>query len=223
MKAIDLRKKTIKNFTIALVVVLLLAVGVLLNNKEKDALDKKLKSVKTEVSSLEQKSRELEGQQKEITKYIEIWKSLRENKKDLDGINMDEINNMINVISKKHFIVGTDIKLSLPEPIKTGIFNTKKIDVLHTKTILRFSALDDASAMSFLKEFFHNIPGYYAISNIKIDRKSSLSNQDLVSISKGKFPNVIDVEVQFFWYVFKSRDLTINSGDDKKSQRLIKL
>ncbi|MBL6664947.1 MAG: hypothetical protein ISQ34_03795 [Rickettsiales bacterium] len=222
MKAIDLRKKTIRNFTIASVLVLFLGIGILFNNKEKDILEQKLKAVKKETTQIDQKSQDLKSKQREIAKYIEIWKNLEENKKSLNGIDMDEVNSMVDSLAKKYYISSTDIKLGLPEPINTGIFNTKKIDVLYTKTIFDFKALDDASAMSFLDEFFNNIPGYYTISNVGITRKSTLSNQDLVSISKGKFPTIIEVNVQFFWYAFKSRDLIVRQADNKKSKRLIK-
>jgi len=223
MKAIDLRKKTIRNFVIAIVIAILLGVGMLFNNKEKVILNEKLKNINSEVSKLDKKSQDLESKQKEITKYIHIWKNLKENKKSLIGINMDEVNSMLDSLSRKYFVVGTDIKLGLPNLIKSGIFNTKKIDVVYTKAILKFKALDDASSMRFLNDFFQNIPGYYAIHNISIERRSTLSNQDFVSISKGKFPNIINVSTEFSWYAFKSRNFSIKDDNNKKSKRLIKL
>ena len=222
MKAIDLRKKTIRNFAIALVITALLGVGIWINNKEKDNLEKRLKNIKGEISKLDNKSRNLESKQKEITKYIEIWKRLPENKKETDGINMDNVNDLIASIARDNFIVDTEIKLGLPNPIKKGIFNTKKVNVLYTKATLKFKALDDNSAMN-LYEFFNSIPGYYAVKNITMNRRSAFSNEDFVNISKGKFPRIIDASAEFYWYAFKSKNLPKNNKNNKKSKRLIKL
>lgn len=223
MKAIDLRKKTIKNFLITIVIAILLSVGMFINSKEKDILEKQLKKLQSDVRNVDRKASDLASKQQEITKYVHIWKNLQDHKKSLDGIDMDIVNAVMNTLARKYFIVSPEIKLALPDVINSGIFKTSKIDVVHTKAILRFKALDDAHSMQYLNDFFEQISGYFAIQNINITRKANLSNQDFVSISKGKFPNIINVSTEFEWYAFKSRNLTNNKTNNKKSKRLIKL
>jgi hypothetical protein len=220
MKIIDLRKKIIRNFSISGIIIALLATGLFLNTKSTDILDERLRKSKNEISEVQQKSQNLESKHLELKKYIEIWKNISSEKIDESGINMDEVNKLLSILAKKHYILKTDIKVNLPTVIKTGIFNTKKTDILFTETTLNFEAVDDANSVEFLRSFLDSLPGYYVITSLSIEKEKELSTQDFVSISRGVNPRIISGNIKFFWYVFKGNSLAVI--DDSQNKRLIK-
>ena len=69
MKIIDLRKKTLKNLSISIVILSLLGVGYFLNSRSKNSLDEKIKKSKSEISSVKSKSTNLEN----FEKLKKIW------------------------------------------------------------------------------------------------------------------------------------------------------
>lgn len=223
MKAIELRKYTIRNFSIGAFIALILGGGLFYNNYAKKSFRENVQKINSDTSSLENKTNELIGKQKEITKYVNIWRKLPDNKKDLQGIDMDEVNNLFSVLAKKHLITNVDIKVNLPQKVNGGIFNTKKIDVYYTRAILTYNSLNDVNAIKFAKDFLNLIKGYNVVASINISKGNALSSQDLISISKGKFPKLLSVKVDFHWYSFKNQQLNLRNKDNDNKKRLINL
>lgn len=218
MKIIDLRKKTLNNFTASFVILLLLGVGYFLNSRSEELLDKRIKKSQNEISSIKSNIVNLENKRQEIKKYVEIWKKIQANKINENGINMDEVNSSLSIISKKYNISKVDIKVNLPRDIKSDIFNTKNVNVLFTEATLTFNSLDDVGAIKFLKEFLDSINGYKVIGRISIEKKiKNLEDGHFINISLGNNPEIILVTTNFFWYSFKE-----NENSSTKNNRLIK-
>mgnify|MGYP000418605314 CR=1 FL=1 len=216
MKIIDLRKKTLKNLSISIVILSLLGVGYFLNSRSKNSLDEKIKKSKSEISSVKSKSTNLENKHMEIKTYVEAWRNIKANKIDENGIDMDKVNQILSDTARKYNISKTEIKVNLPNNIKSGIFNTTKTNVLFTEAFLSFQSFDDASAILFLKDFLDSINGYHVIDKILIEKMNNLENKDFINISLGNNPDIISVKTNFFWYSFKG------NGTSSQSNRLIK-
>ena len=158
-----------------------------------------INDLKTNTASLETKI--TEGK-----KYKEIWKAAGEKKRSFDGIKIDEVNEKFRSLTEDYNISNPIINISVPEKLSDGIYDRKSSDVLLSSVTISFDAVDDTRAMSFIKEFVANLPGYIVVNNFYISKAKDYTDDDLIEISLGKFNNLaVTVKFGFSWYVLKKK------------------
>ena len=170
------------------------------SNQDKfNQLTQYINDLKTSTASLETKI--AEGK-----KYKEIWKSVAEKKRSFDGLNIDEVNEKFRLLTEDYNITSPVIDISVPEKLSNGIYDRKSSDVLLSYVTISFNVADDTRAMSFVKEFIDNLPGYVVINSFYISKAKDYTDDDLVDISLGKFNNLaVTVKFSFSWYVLKKK------------------
>ncbi len=206
MKIIALRKKIIINSSAFAILLIALTVIALYNLSQKGGVDEKVNKIKAETSKIKIEAIQIQSKTSEAKKYKELWGNITENKKSVDGIKMDEVNAKLNSIAAKFNIEKPSIKVALPQTMKGGIYDRKTVNILFTTVNLTFEAYDDVRAMYFLDELFDELPGYVTITSLSIKKVRDYETSDYVAISTAKGVGAIQAEVNFYWYVYKSKE-----------------
>jgi hypothetical protein len=164
------------------------------------------------------------GNNNDETKDIILSYYISENKKNTDGIKIDEINAKLTSIANKYGISNPKIKLSLPEVIKGGVFDLKTANVMMTTASINFTAINDIKAMMFANEFINSLKGYPVVTSFNISKSKEYTLQELLDVSTGKSSGVVSGKIDFFWYVYKDLEKkpneTKNPGTENKVEVL---
>jgi hypothetical protein len=224
MKILNLRKKIIINFSASGILLLISCAVVGYAFHEKNGVNSAVSKIKSETAEFKNQAVEVESKATETKKYKELWKKVTANKKNTNGIKMDDINAMMATVAEKHSIINPEIRVVLPELIKEGALKRSTVNVLFTTVGLTFNAANDVRALSFISEFIGSLPGYPIITSLEIRKNKSYNAQDLVSISSGKGSGSVSGKVDFNWYVYKQKEAekkdevkSKEATDDKKS------
>ncbi len=214
MKALDLRKKIVKNFSISGLILVIIVAIFFLNDYQKTFLEEKIKRTEQETSELTAKTLQLQNKIFEIKKYLAASRDISENKKSLNGIDIDEATQLMNKIAEKYSIKNSVLKATLPESLKEEPFERSKILVLLTTANLTFKAPTDIKALLFINEFLGSVSGYYLVKNLNIKKEKSYTSEDLVALSSGENKGNISGSIDFFWYAFQSKEPQAKKTDD---------
>jgi hypothetical protein len=206
MRIIILRKKIIVNLTILGVLLTIFSAIVFYHFHSISKVEEKVQKIKNDTSKIRVQTSDLQTKTIEIKKYSEIYEKLSENKKNTEGIKMDDVNTILKTVGNKYSIISPAIKVNLPDTLKDGIFNRATVTVSFTTANLTFSALNDVKAIGFISEFLESIPGFAIITNLEIKRGKPYTNQDFIEISTGKSKGGVSGKVDFFWYVAREKD-----------------
>lgn len=219
MKIPNLRKKIIINFSTSFVLLSFFTAIIAYYVSEKNAVGGKINKIKNETSKIKNQTSEIENKAIETKKYKELWKRMSVNKKNVSGIKMDDVNSKLLTFAAKYAISGQNIKISIPETLKDGIFKTTTASVLFTTVNLTFSAPNDIKALLFMDDFFSSLQGYQIITSAELKKNKEYSLQDLINLSSGKGTTAVSAKVDFFWYAFKGIETKPAEG---KSSLLLK-
>jgi len=211
VKIQSLRKKITINFSASAILLLIFCSIIGYIFYEKNTVEDKVAVIKKEAAQIRVKANALEVSTIEVKKYRELWKTLTDNKKNTNGIKMNEVNSQLTLIADKYNILNSSIKIVLPEFAKDPQFKRSTITIMMTTANLTFTALNDVKAISFVNEFINSLPGYPVITNFEIKKSKSYTTQDLIDITSGKGTGAISGKVDFIWYAYKEK-----SPDDDK-------
>ena len=205
MKIQRLRRNIAINFSASLIL-LCVSVGIILYITNKQELTvQEVSKINVETSIIKSQAQELESQTKDARKYKEVWKIIGDNKKNTQGIKMDEVNGSLQALAEKYSIFASSLQVLVPENLEAGVFQRKTIAISHTSGTLSFEALSDVKALTFINEFFSALPGYIVISGLDMNKSHKYLPEDFVSISLGKNPSILKVKVTFSWYVLHDK------------------
>lgn len=205
MKIENLRRKIIINFSASAILLALVGVIMFYITKKNDSSNIEIAKIRSEANIIRSQTHELESQTNDAKKYKEVWKSISENKKDMRGIKMEEVNKSFDDIAAKYNIYDKSIQVVLPENLNGPIFDRKTLSTSYSSGTLTFDALTDVKALIFINEFFNTLPGYIIITGVDMTRSRKYTDDDLVSISLGKNPGALKVKVTFSWYVYHDK------------------
>jgi hypothetical protein len=207
MKILSLRKKIIKNL---LITFLLLAafISIFIYNF---FIDKKLESeiskLESEISSIRSKHNELLDKVSQFKKYQEIWSKIPPIKKQISDVKIEFITKNVNEIAAKYSIASPDFKMTIPEELKDGSLNNNLTDfyIVKSSGSIVFNSIDDLKAVSFISELINSMPGYLVIKNFEMKKEKTYNSDDFIKISTGTFNGLVNVKVDFTWYLYKSK------------------
>ncbi len=220
MKIIELRKKIILNVVKSAIALSAFCGCLIYNSITTSQLKKAADTINSETSQIQVQAKELQSKTLDIKKYLAIWENLDEKKKSTNGIKMDDVNSSLSSNAIKHNISSPVIKVTLPETLSSGIFDSSTITTLFATVDLDFKALDDRKALSFINDFTNSLPGYVVINSAEIKKDKNYSNEELIAISSGNGSGIVDGKITFSWYAFRdkktaSERLEQNNNKDK--------
>jgi hypothetical protein len=177
MKIQILKKRITKNFSIAGFFVMIFASTFYFYYSKKSGVDSKISAINEETSQFNIELADLQSKTAEIRKYRDLWQTISANKKNTDGIKIDEINAKLTSIAIKYMISSPTIKLSLPEVVKGGIFDRKTVNVMRTTANVNFVAINDVKAVMFANEFLDSLKGYPVVTSFNISKNKILDTK----------------------------------------------
>lgn len=186
-------------------------------SKIKTTGEKEISELTSYLSSLKIKSADIEAKINDAKKYKQIWQKSSDKKKILDGIKASDLNNIFLTLVEKHNIINHSIRISVPENLKSGIFDRQTLDIMLSTVSIDFEAINDVMAINFVKDFTDSIPGYYIINSFSIrkTKEGGYQEADLVSISSGKMISSISGKLDIYWYAFKRKN--VNNDPEKEA------
>lgn len=204
----DIKKKIIINFSISIVFVLITAGLFIYLSRFKENQDKQIAYVKQVASQIATKASDYQNKAQETKKYIEVWKTIPDNKKNFSGVKIDDLNGLLSKLSEKYYISNQSVKVSLPEDLKGGVFDRKTLYVSYADVTISFNAINDILAISFLSDFLKELNGYLITTKIDIKKDKKYTSQDLVDISSSKSSGNVMVKFSFAWYAYHKKEDT---------------
>ncbi len=203
MRIPDLRKKIITNFSIAFIL-LIFAIGIInFYLTQESVVTTVVKKINGEIDQIKNETASLESKSAEIAKYTEIWQNLSENKTVATGIKIDDFNAKLSSTAAKHSISNVNLKISLPEAFKDGIFKRDTVDVMLSTVNMTFIALNDIKALAFVNELVTSIQGYPVITFFELRKAKDYSAEDFKNMAAGKEVGIVSAKIDFSWYIYK--------------------
>lgn len=220
MKIQILKKRIIKNFLVAGVFTIIFSSTFYFYHSKKSGVESKISAINEETSQFNIELADLQSKTAEIKKYKDLWQTIPANKKNTEGIKIDEINAKLTSIANKYGISNPKIKLSLPEIIKAGVFDLKTANVMITTASINFTAINDIKATMFANEFLNSLQGYQVVTSFNISKTKEYTLQELLDVSTGRSSGAVNGKIDFFWYVYKDLEKkpseTKNPGTENK-------
>lgn len=216
----DIQKKIAVNFTGSVILIALVGGLSFYLIVSKKAENQKIATIKQRALELEAKALEYQSQAKETEKYIEVWKTIPDNKKGIDIVKIEEANILLNKLSEKYYITNQSIKISPPENLSGGAFDRKSFYVTYVDVNIACNAIDDIIAVSFLSDFLNSLDGYVVTTNVDIKKNAKYTDQQLADISSGKSGGAVLVKFEFAWYFYRKKEENSKSatGQNTKSK-----
>ncbi len=203
MRIPNLRKKIIINFSVSFLLFVFLGVIVNFYFNQKNDIEEKIRKINNEIDRKKEELLALESKTAEVNKYTEIWQKISSNKTNTNGIKIDDFNSKLNSLADKHSINNLNLRISLPEALKDGIFKRDTLDIMLTTVNITFTALNDLKAISFINDFISSVQGYPIVTSFEIKKSKDYTDQDLQNIASGKGSGNVSGKIDFFWYVYK--------------------
>lgn len=216
MKSTHLKKQIIRHFSISLALALFASIVIYYRLHQEQKSNDAVHAIELETLDIANKTADLESKIGEVKKYKEIFKTISENKKNINGIKIDDINSRLADIGDRHNISDSTIKVSFPEPLTEGIFNMATIEMVYSSVDLSFKAINDIEALLFISQLTNSLPGYVVINKLSVGKARDYNDADLIAISAGQKIRLVTSQVNFYWYVYKPK--TEKNPDTKNEQ-----
>ncbi len=205
MKSTHLKKQIIRHLSISLVLALFASIVIYYRLHQEQKSNDAIQAIELKTFDITNKAADLERKIEEVKKYKEIFKTISENRKNSNGIKIDDINSKLEDIGDRHNISDSAIKVSFPETLKESIFNMATIEMVYSSVDLSFRAINDIEALLFISQLTSSLPGYVVINKLSITKSKDYTDADLVDISSGQKIRSISSQVNFYWYVYKPK------------------
>jgi hypothetical protein len=202
-----LKRKIIFGLSFFLGLVILMIIIFLYYLDVKKTSEAQIKQVVNYLASIKNKTTDIESKINDVKKYKEIWKNTKDSEKNFNGANINDINKEFAILSEKHHIINSSLKISVPEILKGGVYDRTTINVSLSTVSISFDALTDVRAIEFVKDFTNILPGYIVITNFSVKKTvdTGFTPTDLVNISTGKFISGVSSKLEFSWYILKKK------------------
>lgn len=167
-----------------------------------------LQGVKEEEQRLASRFRAVEGEisqragkNADAVKYLELYERIT-------GASEQEKISDLKRERAQHWLLETAQALDVKnlegtfEPVITmdaPAFKKKTLQGIYSLVKLRFNAMNDLTALHFVETVLNDFPGYVKCTRLLISRKNNITNTVLQEAAKGKFPEMVSVELEFFW------------------------
>jgi cell division protein FtsL len=128
---------------------------------------------------------ELENKARVSKKYIAIWDTIPENKKQINGIQLSDIKTLLDELTKKYGFKNIQINAETPESL-SGDFLREKIRASTSLITITFDSLLDSNIYDFINETMNKLDGFTLIESISITQQEQITDQYLITLSDNK-------------------------------------
>lgn len=131
-----------------------------------------------------------------VDEFLKIKKDISAGQYDL---NREKALDILAQIGKAHRIDKIDTQLSPVETLTIPEGTFQRADAQFSDVKLTFKTMTDLHAYAFIDDVMQQMPGIKKVTFFRISTLDTFQNDDLVDISQGKKPELIQAEVSFLW------------------------
>jgi len=214
MKYDDLRKKLFKKLAVSgAAVALALPVMVYLYLMQ-DSIESDYDKVKSDISSIESGYKKARNNMQNASGVFEEYENLPADRLPLTSSDAMEVTSRIREarlplqeLKERYRLSNLDMSLTAPAEL-AGEMKKDKISGASSKVTLKFSALTDELALSFIDALIAEFPGYVRIDFLSMKRNGGEINDAMLSkVRAGTMPSIIDVTLVFYWIKLKDNSV----------------
>ncbi len=152
---------------------------------------------KTSIASITNKLEGLNRKTIDFSDAINTWKILPEDKKSLQGLQINKAKALLDELEKKYKIIGLDLSFSKPIMLSGEDESTSRI---YTSNVnISFKAFSDEYVYNFLTELQKRFPGYITIRTFNVSREIEVSKNVIERIAKGEKVPLVSANLEFRW------------------------
>ncbi|MCD6035569.1 MAG: hypothetical protein K0R63_1310 [Rickettsiales bacterium] len=203
MKLQNIKKETIKKLLLLLGGVSISIIIYVITDTIGSSQEGKRRILENEALGQQGQLNKLIEEKKNFADSIKLWERLNDKSKRLEGLKIDEGKQWLEDAKSRYHLGEMVIELTPPEKLGS-LYETETSFVEASTVSLRFSALSDEYALSFVDSILHDLPGYVKIEYLKISRSQDLNHDSLLRISKGEKPALVLGELTFKWQELKA-------------------
>lgn len=157
------------------------------------ALQGQFNSYMGQLSDLERKHEIIK---ESVDEFLRIKKDIAAGQYDL---NREKALDTLAKIGKAHRIDKIDTQLSPVETLTIPEGTFQRADAQFSDVKLTFKTMTDLHAYAFIDDVMQQMPGIKKITFLRISPLDTFKNEDIVDISQGKKPELIQAEISFLW------------------------
>lgn len=131
-----------------------------------------------------------------VDEFLKIKKDINAGNYDL---NREEALEILANIGKTHRIDKIDTQLSPVETLTIPEGAFQRADAQFSDVKLTFKTMTDLHAYAFVDDVINQMPGIKKITYFRISPLDSFRDEDLVDMSQGKKPELVQAEISFLW------------------------
>lgn len=206
-KKFFLLKKTFRAFlfiAITSCASVFLLIYLIKNNREST---EKMNNLIIEKSATLARIKELDRKLGLTKTYIGIWDNeIPVSMKNGDGVNIENIKNLLERLAKRHYFINNSIKFSIPADVpasKTSTFKFSNVEIT-----MNFGCLTEYSIYNFLKNLKEKSDfGIYVIESLEIKKANELDRQFIKNLlTSNEMKPLLNVSLKLQWYEFKKEN-----------------
>lgn len=209
MKVKKLQTETYTKLIITLVIAIAtISLTTYLHN-EQQAKQWTLKREKQHASREQIKLQNLLSQKQQLKESIVLWEQLHSNNKQLNGVQIDEIEPIMQQLKHEFKLSNIDMEFTQP----TTLENHTQGDIQIASSNIRLTAegLSDEYILSLLNTLPERLPGYIHITSFTLEKTGEINKKTITDLYKGKLPSLVKTELLFKWQDLK--DTSTNRSD----------
>lgn len=195
------------SFSVLLLLIVSFGLITFYSIRQQETIKAQIDKIKTEAIETREQATQIQNKAIEVKKYKELWKNLSDQKKDINGIKIDALNDTIDKVSSKYDISSLKLTATLPENLKGGVFDRGTVTVALTTVNLEFDAPSDDRVIAFATDLTKLITGRAIITNLEIKKIRPYTTQELISLSTKKSYGTIHAKINFVWYGYKPKSV----------------
>ena len=211
LKASVKRKAIIYSVILVSSVVVQFVVGYALDEiiVKKNAISKEIDDLKTNITSLENKSKEV----KDAKKLAERLSTITAKS---DGLAIDKVKILIKALEKKYYL-SKPIEVNLAPPVELGdLYKTSTTTVMASTMDLKLSGMSDELLLEFIDALMKNCPGFVRLNSLQLTRKNDvIDSLKTESNKQPELPILVEGAIQIDWKDFKSIDKVVGNNAKK--------
>ncbi|MFO1241908.1 MAG: hypothetical protein U1E36_01695 [Rickettsiales bacterium] len=194
------KKRLIKEGAIALIVLLVLGglaglASYLASQNEQKILmlQGQFNAAMGQLSDLERKHEIIK---ESVDEFLKIKSDIKSNYYNL---NREKASEVLSNVGREHRIDKIDTQMSPIETLSMPEATFQRADAQFSDIHLTFKAMSDLHVYAFIESLMQELPGIKKMTSLRITPLDSFKSQDLVDMSTGKKPELVQAEVSFLW------------------------
>jgi outer membrane murein-binding lipoprotein Lpp len=167
-----------------------------LQEDELNRLNSNIRRTNTAIQQLEEKYNKAKGS-------VKIYEAFRQRQEGSNAIlDRKKLADFLGALKDQYHLTRLELSISAISNPTYSELTSPELVVEHTLVKLRFSALTDELALSFIDNMSRAAPGYVHVETLRMQRTGEMNDQFFQRLVSDKPVPLVDVDMQFHWIGF---------------------